>query len=436
VNRTASHASCDALSAHPHATGREDSTGQSLVEFALVVPVLLLLLLVGVDFGRVYLGWVNLQQMARVAAGFASENASAWQAPGNSAVRVEYQDRIANDATQINCDLPKDGAGKVHVPDPAFAAGFDLGDPILVEIPCNFHLVTPIIGNIIGDVIPVTASYTYPVKEGAVAEVPGGGGPVVIPPIADFVGKPRSGFGKTAAEYGTLDVTFNDLSKNAPTSWQWSFGNGAGTAFTKGPHTIHYECDQLPGETCTYTVRLTVGSPGGFDTMTKTDYITVTVPPDTGPVAEFTATPNAGVNPLGVAFAFVDKRAGTVSYSSYEWDFTGDGTWDSTGAMTSHTYNAPGAYTVSLRVTEQGTGVTNVQTKTEYVVVDKKTCVVPDFANHRKNEAQGIWGAAGFTTSVQFGGGNGNFVIHSQTLTGGTIDPQPLGCASVVRVGP
>ena len=46
--------------------------GQSLVEFALVIPILLFLTLIALDFGRVYLGYINLQNMARIAANFAA----------------------------------------------------------------------------------------------------------------------------------------------------------------------------------------------------------------------------------------------------------------------------------------------------------------------------------------------------------------------------
>jgi immune inhibitor A len=37
---------------------------------------------------------------------------------------------------------------------------------------------------------------------------------------------------------------------------------------------------------------------------------------------------------------------------TYEWDFDGDGTYDATGRETAHTYTAPGAYDVKLRVTD------------------------------------------------------------------------------------
>ena len=44
------------------------SRGQAMVEFALVLPLLALLLVVAIDFGRVFFGWVSLTNAARVGA--------------------------------------------------------------------------------------------------------------------------------------------------------------------------------------------------------------------------------------------------------------------------------------------------------------------------------------------------------------------------------
>ncbi len=57
---------------------RRHRRGQSLVEFALVLPVLMLLLLIGIDFGRVFLGWVTLNNVVRDGANFAALHPTAW----------------------------------------------------------------------------------------------------------------------------------------------------------------------------------------------------------------------------------------------------------------------------------------------------------------------------------------------------------------------
>src|SRR5262245_61625668 len=80
---------------------RLDQRGQSLVEFALILPAMLLLALIALDFGRVYLGWINLQNMARSASNFAANNADAWidpSDPTNAAIITEYRNQAINDA--------------------------------------------------------------------------------------------------------------------------------------------------------------------------------------------------------------------------------------------------------------------------------------------------------------------------------------------------
>ncbi len=402
---------------------RERSRGQSLAELALILPVILLIALIALDFGRIYLGFVNLQQMTRIAADFAATNATAWSTPGDAADQARYQEKIRNDARFINCTLPVDGGGATDVPDPMFPSGFDLGDPVTVSITCSFDVITPVISQVLGGQVLVGSSTTYPVKEGAVASVPGGGGGVVPAPSADFIATPTSG-------YGPLEVTFIDVSLGSPTSWIWNFGNGA-NAFTRGPHTQTYDCAGNPGDTCSYTAQVQVSNTCCSDSASTT--ITVTVPPAAGPIAEFSADPMVGEEPLAVDFTFDDVRGGTVTYSSFSWDF-GDGS-TSSAQDPSHTYASPGTYDVTLTVTDD-VGAADTQLKQGFIHVLPEICTVPDFAGIRRNSAQGVWAAAGFSTTVSFMAGNGNYIIQAQSLLGGTIDPQPLGCDSQITVGP
>jgi PKD repeat protein len=85
------------------------------------------------------------------------------------------------------------------------------------------------------------------------------------PPTANFTGTPTSGL-------APLTVAFTDSSTGNPTSWSWNFGDN-GTSTQQSPsHTY-----QSAG---TYTVTLTATNAGGSDTLTRTDYISVTAPPD------------------------------------------------------------------------------------------------------------------------------------------------------------
>ena len=57
-----------------HASDMPVSRGQALVEFALVLPVLALLLVLAIDFGRVFFGWVSVTNAARIGANYAGQH--------------------------------------------------------------------------------------------------------------------------------------------------------------------------------------------------------------------------------------------------------------------------------------------------------------------------------------------------------------------------
>lgn len=141
--------------------------GQGLVEFAISLPVVLLMILMGIDFGRVFLGWVTLNQAVREAANFAAYNPDGWS-PKNAGVVTEYERLIATEAAAINCVLPS------PIPDPAFPSGNGIGDPAVVAITCKFGLITPLISSIVGQQLDVSASASFPIRSGAIQGVPVG----------------------------------------------------------------------------------------------------------------------------------------------------------------------------------------------------------------------------------------------------------------------
>lgn len=81
------------------------------------------------------------------------------------------------------------------------------------------------------------------------------------PPDADFSAD------NTTPDAG-VQVIFTDASTGIVDAWFWSFGDGGFSTMQNPPHTY-----DSPG---TYTVTLMVYGPGGSDSETKTDYITVT----------------------------------------------------------------------------------------------------------------------------------------------------------------
>ncbi len=97
--------------------------------------------------------------MTRVAGTFAATNASAWVPPDNAdqarRFRDRYQKLVRGETKTLNCDLPEDPSiSKPIVPDPIFAAGISIGDPVRIDITCKFGVITPIIGNVVGQADP------------------------------------------------------------------------------------------------------------------------------------------------------------------------------------------------------------------------------------------------------------------------------------------
>jgi len=110
-----------------------------------------------------------------------------------------------------------------------------------------------------------------------------------------------------------------------------------------------------PG-TYTYTVICSDG------VSSDTDTGTVIVLP--APTADFTADKTSGCAPLTVIFT--DQSTGNPT--SWSWDIDGDGIEDYNTQNPSHTYSAPGTYTVSLTVSNDCGDDT--ETKTEYITAE------------------------------------------------------------------
>jgi PKD repeat protein len=390
------------------AYGGPRSRGQSLVEFALVAPVMLLLTLTALDFGRVYLGWINLQTATRAASNFAANNATAWLDPVKNADTItKYRNQVINDTKNTNCTLLPDADGD-NPPKPAFTDGngdaktHDIGDRATVSLTCNFGVITPVISNILGNTIKVSASAMFPVKTGQFATSGG------TAPVANFTGTP------TATTTGT-NVVFTDASTGSPTTWSWDFGDLTPTVSTQNPSHAY----AAPG---TYTVALTVTNASGSNTLTRTSYITVSTPP---PVADFTASTTTPA--VGATVIFTGTSTGTPT--NWAWTFGDGGSISGSSNIASHAYNTANTYTVTLTVTA-ASGTTTV-TKINYIVVQAPTCKVPTFTNTPSGNAQTTWNAAGFTTTVVFQHQNNlPYTIKSQSVVANSSAP----CSTVITL--
>jgi Flp pilus assembly protein TadG len=277
------------------------SRGQSLVEFALALPLLLIVLLFAIDFGRAFYSWVILQNASRLGANYASLNPELWAA-NPAALPIEYTNLISKDWGALDCDAPTvpvftdspgDTSGAGQTPDTAF----DVGDSVRVTLTCPFRPLTPIISGILGNSIQLVATSEFRIRSGGIAGLdndlqipkPSVSGPTPSPsassssgptpspvptpcPVtAAFVGVPTSG--KTP-----LSVQFTDGSTTSAgctiATWAWAFGDGQTSTLRNPLHLFTKTSNGNGSQRFDVTLTVTV-TPSGSDVEFKNNYIVV-----------------------------------------------------------------------------------------------------------------------------------------------------------------
>lgn len=259
------------------------SRGQSLVEFALVLPVFLLCLAGALDLGRVFFANISLNNAAREGAFEAAKHPTSFGAgqacdgsdAGRIVCRVQFEARNtsvaigSNDITST-CNLS------------CFPVG---GSTVTVTVKGQFALVTPILSAVFGgSTVPLTSRATAQIEycNGTVCAT----GVATPPPSpsADFFCSPT-----TFIVNGSTICT--DASSGGPVAWSWDFGDGTAAETAQSP--IHQYT-----AVGTYTVKLTAINITGTSTATRTNYIRVTSPstPTPAPTGA-TPTPAPTANP-------------------------------------------------------------------------------------------------------------------------------------------
>jgi hypothetical protein len=356
-----------------------------VVEFAVVVPLLLTVLLMAVDFGRVYLGWVNLTNVARIGANFAATNPDAWQGGGDSAVQLHYRQLMARDAQGIDCTLPG------TLPQPSFVdSSYAVGARVQVNLTCSFALLTPLISSIIGDGagnLTVGANAVFTIRFGSpdAAIVIGGNAPSPAPTSAPT---PSAGATPTASPAPTAT--------SGPTATP-----GASASASPVP-----SASTSPSVVVSFygSPTSTDGSGGGPPGSTDENLI-------------------VGIPALSITF----HNTTTGTQGNCTWMFGDGGTSNACSGTVNHSYTTRGTYSVSLVVD----GLT--VTRSNYVLVG---CKVPSFSGVRRNSADSLWSAAGFSGTTTKLSGSGNYKIGYQSLVGGLVNPLGGCSGATITVGP
>ncbi len=183
-----------------------------MVEFALVLPVLILLMVLAIDFGRVFFGWVALNNAARIGANNVGLHPDGWTGTGDADIQAEYRRQVLRDLQAINCAPPAGSSWTTSdVPDPSFtdAAGNPLtadpgiGDHAMVSLSCRFALITPVAGVLLGNPLTMNTSSTFAIRGGVIDGVPVGTAPSPPPAGCTDAVVPLLE-GKTVADARTL----------------------------------------------------------------------------------------------------------------------------------------------------------------------------------------------------------------------------------------
>lgn len=135
------------------------SSGQAVTEFAIVVPVMMMILLGIADFGRLFASAVAVEAAGREAADYGAFDASYWTTSNVATTVNEMQRRACTAAAgshlegyattdpgnatctnpAFSCELERNGAAADCSASGGFTNGIDCSDPA-TEPPCTVHV--------------------------------------------------------------------------------------------------------------------------------------------------------------------------------------------------------------------------------------------------------------------------------------------------------
>jgi PKD repeat protein len=257
---------------------RTRSRGQSLVEFALILPLLMVFLATVLDLGRIYYANISLLNAAREGAFQASKTPDSYQdgQPCNTTTNlIVCRIQLESKGSMVEVD-----EADIDVSCSISGCPLQANSTVRVEVTGEFQLITPILGFIFGgQTIDMQSSATQQIEY-----YPSGGVATVPPtPVAVFTASDTTGEAPFAISF---DAT---ASQGSPDDFLWDFGDG--TYASHDPQVTH-----VYNEPGTYIVTLRIINLAGDATSTMTIEITGPDPSPT-PTPEGTPTPTPTPSP-------------------------------------------------------------------------------------------------------------------------------------------
>jgi beta-lactam-binding protein with PASTA domain len=377
---------------------RPISRGQALVEFALILPVLVMLLLLAIDFGRVFFGWVALNNASRIAANEAAFHPEAWEGSGNAQLKGIYRNQVTQDLQSINCAPAGGGVWQTaDVPDPTYidepstptVDAYEIGDHVRVTLTCHFSFLTPLVGFFMGDPMPIQAASEFSIKGGEINGIPVGNAP------------PGGCLDKQVPNMVGISVSA------ARSAWTSAGFTGAFSP-ASGQDT----------ETVATQNTTPASNPGDCLVATATVVVTTNGPPAC-------TNPNATVpNLVGLTVTQARTTWSAAGFNNNTFSPASGSDSDQVTGQTTSPSSSPGdcrPKTTTVTVTHTPPAPTPVP-----------NCTMPQLFGTRANSASGVFRTAGFTGVVTITHPpRGNYNITTQSLVAGQSYP----CTSGLTVG-
>jgi Flp pilus assembly protein TadG len=333
-----------------------------VVEFALVLPIFLALLLMAVDFGRLFFTYIQVSNAAREAAAYGATQPTdtvGMQARAVQEKNSQSQGEGALDPISTSCANP----GGTTIACSSSPGGAGAGNTLTVTVRQPFRFLTPLINDMFGNSFGMTASATTAVFVSAVGGTGGAPGTCGPPTNATF----------TVVASG-LDIIANPDGSKPDTGvctisgYNWDYGDGetdvgssipvAHTYASAGTYTVTLEVTNQGGSlTAIRTVTVPPATPTSTPTPTPTSTATATPTPTPTPTAAPCALPTvnfswtSGSPRRNVTFTDLSTAPAGCPISTWLWTF-GDGSPNSNAPNPFHSFPSNnGSWGVTLTVT-------------------------------------------------------------------------------------